>query len=271
MKNETEILLVGMSRSGNHALVNWIWAQAQGRLCFLNCAEGRTNPFTSCRPLDDGRPWRATEAGFDLAAEAAGALSAKDLLIHSYEDNFLGHVFSPQLRRHRDDWVGRSARRIDMLVLRDPFNLFASRRQAGMDTGRTVALRIWKQHAREFLGDRRHLREDKLVVSYNRWCADRAYRADVAAHLGLAFSDAGREAIAACHGGSSFDGQAYDGRAAEMPVFDRWRRRAEDADYWALFDAETLDLSERIFGTLPAAQWLQRQGGSPPATLRAAG
>jgi hypothetical protein len=30
--------MVAMSRSGSHAIINWILAQAPGRTCFLNCA-----------------------------------------------------------------------------------------------------------------------------------------------------------------------------------------------------------------------------------------
>lgn len=269
--NSIEVILAGLSRSGNHAIVDWMWAQARGRRVLLNCAEGKTNPFASCRPLADGRPWRSSDPAFDIAAERAGALTAKDWLLHTYEDAFLGHVFSPILAERHDAWVGRSARRVDMLVLRDPFNLIASRDRGGIPTPPALTRRLWKQHAREFLGDRRLLRHDKLPVSYNRWVADTAYRRRIADHLGLRFTDAGRETVAGCHGGSSFDGRTYDGRATAMPVLDRWRTRADDPDFWAAFDDEMVALAERAFGALPAARHLGRLGSDlAPEPLRAA-
>lgn len=49
--------------------------------------------------------------------------------------------------------------------------------------------RIWAQHAHEFLGLRRNLRQERLMVSYNEWVASRSYRRRVAAALGLEFDD----------------------------------------------------------------------------------
>src|SRR4051812_21851371 len=89
--NQREFRVVGMSRSGNHAIVNWMLARASGRTCFLNCAEPGFNPFETCRPLGDDEPgYVSSYPGFDIAAERLGKLSQKDLLIHSYEDTFLG-------------------------------------------------------------------------------------------------------------------------------------------------------------------------------------
>src|SRR3954452_23635037 len=89
--NETEIRVVGMSRSGNHAIINWILAQCRGRSCFLNCAEPGFNPFTSARPLTPETTGRgASFEDFEIEAERRGRFSRKDLLIHSYEDTFLG-------------------------------------------------------------------------------------------------------------------------------------------------------------------------------------
>lgn len=190
--------------------------QAEGRWCFLNCAEGKTNPFQSCRPLNDGRPWRASWKGFDLEAEQAGDLTAKDLLLHSYEDSYNAHAFSRVYEDNHDEWVGPSDVRLDVLVLRDPFNLFASRRAMGATLPRTTAARMWKQHARtalKVLTARRPAKQRLLPILYNRWAADSVYREHIAQHLGLTFTDEGIDTVAACNGGSSFDGLRYDGRA----------------------------------------------------------
>ena len=240
-----------MSRSGNHALANWILQQARGRTCFLNCAEPRTNPFLSARPLDDdGRVALASYQPFRLSDEQQGKLSGKDLLLFTHEDCFLG-MFSngePFESRH-DEWVGASRRRVDLLLLRDPFNLFASRISGSLRNGASVtAFRIWKQHAREFLGKRRHLRGDRVLVNYNRWVQDPAYRRNVAEALDLEFSDAGRLEVPAVGAGSSFDGCRFDGNAAAMPVLERWKWLQQRQDYLCNFDPDVVDLAERIFG-----------------------
>lgn len=262
--NGLELRVIGMSRSGNHCLVDWILEQAGGRYCFLNCAEGKSNPFETARPLDDGRRALSNIPDFDLEAERSGRFAPKDLLLHSYEDSFLGHACSAAFETRHDPWVGRSRRRLDLLVLRDPFNLFASRRRLGCELPRATALRMWKQHARAALAGSRQPRRPWLAVAYNRWVGSADYRRGLAARLGLRFSDRGRRQVGRCGGGSSFDGLAYDGRAERMPVLDRWRRYAEDPDYLALFDEELRELSRRLFGEAAP------QPPARPAAVRAA-
>ena len=67
----------------------------------------------------------------DLDAERDGDFSRKDTLLYNYEDCFLGTVASDAFEENHDAWVGPSGRRTDVLILRDPYNLFASRRRAG--------------------------------------------------------------------------------------------------------------------------------------------
>jgi hypothetical protein len=248
--NETEIRVVGMSRSGNHAIVNWILAQSPGRTCFLNCAEPGWNPFFTARPRTPELPgWRAPYEGFEIEAERAGRQSRKDLLVHSYEDTFLGPFKKPENEARHDEWVGASRRRVDLLILRDPRNLFASRLASGYGWLEDhLVARVWAQHAREFLGLRRNLRRERLMVSYNEWVSSAAYRRCVAQALGLEFDDRAAHKVPAAAGGSSFDGTAYDGRAEEMPVLHRWHRFAGDERFSRMLTSEVRELGDRIFG-----------------------
>lgn len=238
-----------MSRSGNHAVINWILSQTTGRSCFLNCAEPKSNPFRTARPLDDGRSIFANYADFDLGAELRGRFSEKDLLIFSHEDCFFGTIAKGFFEDNHDALVGPSLHRKDILILRDPFNLFASRLRAGFgEVSNQTALRIWKQHAREFLGDRRYLKQPRVLINYNRWATEKAYRREIAEQLGLAFSDAHRHHVPAVGKGSSFDGRRYNGNASRMRTLERWQHFADDEQYGAIFDRQTQLLSHRIFG-----------------------
>src|SRR5215218_7434275 len=254
--NATEIRVIGMSRSGNHAIINWILAQARGRTCFLNCAEPGTNPFLSTRPLTPELPgWRVSYGDFEIEAERAGRFSRKDLLIHSYEDTFLGPFRKPTNEVRHDAEVGGSTRRLDLLVLRDPRNLFASRIASGYGwLEDAMVSRVWSQHAREFLGLQRKLPQERLLVSYNDWVASVAYRRQLAEALGLEFDDSAAHAVPAVAGGSSFDGTAYDGRAEEMPVLSRWHAFVADPRFNRLLSREVLELSDRIFGRVAVPQ-----------------
>ena len=250
IRNGHEIRAIGMSRSGNHAIINWILAQSEGRWCHLNCVEPGLNPFTSARPAQ-GRTWRANFS-MDMMRERAGEHATKDLLLYNYEDCFLGLLDRADGKARCEAHVGRSARRTDLLILRDPFNLFASRKQ-GIESpvSSHVAIRIWKQHARAALEGSRYLGATVQVVFYNRWVCERTYRASVAKSLGLPFTDAGRKDVAHCGGGSSFDALRYDGEADRMDVFNRWRHFAADDEFRATFDRRTVELCQRLSEDLP--------------------
>lgn len=249
--NQHEYRIIGMSRSGNHAVINWILSQARGRTCFANCAEPKHNPFRSARPLDDGRSIIANYEHFDLAAELRGEFSHKDCLIYSHEDCFLGTVANESFEALHDAMVGPSMARRDVLILRDPYNLFASRIRAGFgEVSNTIAMRIWKQHAREFLGIRRYLQQPRVLINYNRWAAEKSYRRRIAGELGLEFRDKGLHEVPAAGNGSSFDGFRYHGRAGRMKTLERWKHFAGDRTYVSLFDDDVHKLSRRIFGDI---------------------
>lgn len=248
--NGHEIRMVGMSRSGNHAIINWMLAQMPGRKCYLNCVEPRTNPFHSARPVQ-GRSWRANYP-LEIEVERAGRFSRKDFLIYNYEDCFLGLIDCTAYEHARDTYVGASRRRSDVLVLRDPYNLFASRKRGiHSPVPPHTAVRIWKQHARAALGRSRFMSSNLVVILYNRWVCDRDYRASVAAAIGFPFTDAGRNRVATAGGGSSFDRLQYDGAAERMDVFRRWLHYAEDEAYKRSFDPEVVQLCREVFSALP--------------------
>lgn len=250
--NHNEVRIIGLSRSGTHAICHWIMAQLTGRVCFLNCVEGKSNPYWTARPMGNGRSYEATDPAFDLEAERAGRFSEKDWLLFGHEDSFLGHACSSEYEQHHDAWVGPSRRRLDVLILRDPFNLFASRlrRPEGMVKPGT-AVRIWKQHAKQFVERPRGLRHEPVLIPFNDWFTDGAYRQRIAEEIGFPFTDAGRDCVPTVCGGSSFDGVSYDGRAGQMKVLDRWKSMARDRRYRSLFDEETCELAEAIFGWHP--------------------
>lgn len=265
--NGTEYRVVGLSRSGTHAVINWLLAQVGGRYCFLNCAEPKFSPFHSARPLSTGLPYQVNFSDFDFAREQAGEFSPKDVLLHGYEDCFLGMVCNNEAERQHDAFVGASAQRVDVLILRDPFNLFASRKKAGIYKGassggqvatwRTIT-RIWKQHAKAFIRKRSYFSQPLVTVNYNRWARDRSYRRMLAKRLGLNFSDTGFHAVPAVASGSSFDGTRFHGEPQKMDVLSRWRHFKDDPHFWSLFEADMVALSRKIFGHVASV---------PPGTI----
>jgi hypothetical protein len=239
--------VAGLARSGNHAIINWILRQLSGRWVFLNCVQARTNPFLTARPDDGGRRWLASFADFDPAVEYASRHAQKQALLVSMEDTFLRPAFGTEATREVCRAIGGAADITDVVVLRDPYNLFASRRRLAGILPARQALRVWKQHARAHLGQSPGLERPVVTANFNRWAESRAYRAELARRLAIDFTDAGRDEITPCAGGSSFDGLEFQGAARHMDVAARWRRFARESDFSAIFDGETSALARRLF------------------------
>ena len=261
-----QLRIVGLSRSGNHAVINWILHQLQGKYCFLNCTEPKYNPYYTSRPLSaEGDSYKTNIEEFDLEAEQQGNFSQKDHLIFSHEDCFLGNMETKKNREQLEEWVGKAEEKQNILVLRDPFNAFASRVKSGLIQGHhthhgakpisTLTLRrIYKQHAKEFLRQKKNLK-NLVPINFNQWNSSVEYRRKIADELGLDFSDEGYKKVTETAGGSSFDGVEFSGNPHKMNLQDRWENYKDDETYWELFDAEIADYSEKIFGNTPALQY----------------
>ena len=266
VNQEKEFRFVGLSRSGNHAVINWVIDQIEGKYCFLNCTEPKRNPFLTARPLTEGgKVYRTNIKNFDLAKEQKGERSMRDYLIYSHEDCFLGSLNKKKWKETEMSWKGRSRERKDVLILRDPFNLFASRIKSGLLRGhythhgvKPISLltlrRIYKQHEREFLGEKNYLK-NKVVINFNLWTTDKEYRRSLCEKLEIPFSDKGFREVAEVAGGSSFDGTRFSGSTDKMDLHSRWKEYATDEEYWAMFDTEMVELAIRIFGNIPAVQY----------------
>jgi hypothetical protein len=263
--NRLELCVVALRRSGHHAIVEWLLRHLDGDGCFINDCRLECSPFVSSKGGG-----RAT-GKIDLERERPGALTPKDYLVHNYENRNLTKVFSESRLESWDEFVGTSRRRVHLLMLRDPFNHFASlvRRSEGHTPGDTLTYSpetvrrcvvLWKRYAQEYLGLTDIIPGEKIGVSYNAWFTDQRERKRLAEMLDLEFTDEGIDEVAAWgpSKGSSFDGFAYNGRAREMGVLERFRKYEDDPFYLGLFDREIIDLSQRIFGEIPGTERVVR-------------
>jgi hypothetical protein len=234
-----EIRILSMMRSGHHAICNWIFEQLSGNSLFINRIDGKVNYFIH----SDFCSWKP------------------DHMIFNFEDlSVLQHNMTIKKIKHVYD-LGPKFKNV--LVLRDPFNLFASRLQmkkiiekncknttspVGEFTKEAFAL--WKNHAFEFLNSSNHL-TNKICINYNTWCVSKNYREKIASQLGLEFTDLGFDTVPVFGGGSSFDGMTFDGLAQKMDVFQRYKHYIDFEWFQSQFDYEIKKLSQEIFEFQP--------------------
>ncbi|HTQ78612.1 MAG TPA: hypothetical protein VMM92_01360, partial [Thermoanaerobaculia bacterium] len=251
--NTLEIRLAALRRSGSHAVVHWLLSQLSaaapaGNGCFLNNCKPGENPYASCYRGD------SLTRGVDLDRERDSGPRPKSFLIYNYEDRDLSALAADAWGAAHDRFLGASERRFDLLVLRDPWNNLASLLRWARGEVHPISLAsvrraaaLFKAYAREVHRETRHLRHGFTPVLFNRWAAEPDYRRSLAERLGIPWTDAGRDEVAPwgpATWGDSFDGFTYDGRAGEMPVFDRWRWCAADPFYRELLDGELRALAE---------------------------
>lgn len=98
-----------------------------------------------------------------------------------------------------------------------------------------------------------------MLVRYDQWVGSADYRRGITDRLGVPFTDAGIDQVPSCAGGSSFDGDAYDGMARRMDVHDRWREHLDDPVYLSVFDAQMIALSRAIFGRIPGTSEVEQR------------
>jgi hypothetical protein len=278
--NQKEIRVLGLRRTGNHAIINWIEKQA-GDAVHLNNLRVDENPYKYIYQAFSGKghqldrwmaqetsrypQYRGEEGKLLLQREAKGMIQPKNVLITSYEDYPIPKVASKRAERTHDYYLGKSRQRFDVLILRDPFNLAASRLQKGFTTVKSLSQTVadmWVDYAKEYLGETQYLRNIKVVINYNQWVLDKRYRQAVAHQLGLEFSDAGLQEVPLFAGGSSFDRTIFSGSAAEMKLFQRWQYYTENKCYLEMVRNEELFYySEKIFGSMQGTEIFRPSAG----------
>jgi len=256
--NQKEIRIIGLRRTGNHAIMKWVQKQQPGVVWCLNNLPINENPYRHRyeypEPLDP--QWQSER----IRAESRGNFSQKDCLIYSYEDYQLKEIVNQDFEKKHTLYIGKSLERYDLLILRDPFNLVASRIKSGkipVKVESKTMIDLWIEYAKEFLHETQHLNQKKICLNYNDWFSDVDYRQQIACQLKLDFSDAGMDDVSDYGGGSSFDRTKLQGQAKKMDVLNRWKHFSDDPSYRKLLDNEELrEYSERIFGQIPGTESL---------------
>jgi hypothetical protein len=205
---DCDIQFFGMKRSGNHAVLDWILAHYTGWIHYNN-AIFRENGIVETTQIQSHNSCNNSIVSFE------------DIV----EDRFLA---------------------IKVLLLRDPFNMFASRFKQVRDfikNGQFTcldllscnAIDLWKNYAKLYLEG------DYIEVNFNFWFKDQKYRENLSLRLGFnQFND--------CGFGSKKGWKYSGGSSFKSPnVLNSWKNFSEDEEFLSFFDEEMVELSNQIF------------------------
>lgn len=284
--------IIGVQRSGNHAIINWL-ESLFARSLHLN---EQPHGF-----FEDAESVVATRA----------ALGRNDCVIVSFEDavgvsKLQGAALVGNVRRlDPEDFPGHSCH--VLYILRDPYNCWASRVKA-REGGKLSSSPRLEDFRRDWLDIARIAERDpEAVLLYNAWHGARTYREAVSARLGGSYAEHTLREVRGEGGGSSFDGYGrptwramlgklgkggyyrsrafrkrflqapgrYLGRLFAAPVDgrrlavdSRWQHvLAHDASQPLFEDAEVRRLSDRIFGFHVSADGRMTRPAPAPGKL----
>ncbi|MBE9221553.1 hypothetical protein IQ215_02475 [Cyanobacterium stanieri LEGE 03274] len=281
-KNSQEYRIFGIKRSGNHAIINWIFSQCSNQTVFLNnCYPEGTKTLRIYQGIGriDAKninywdykqriiPWEknpfqsseyVTYSKEDkrFKAEKLKQLKGKTTLV-SFEDRDINKINSLFNQQH-DTLIGNSNYIFKIVILRDPFNLLASIYKKWSEKDLFYYRNLWKEYANKFIEYEKSNDDYLLGISYNEWVKNKSYRQNIATKLGIPFNDQGKDNVTNFGGGSSFDGTSANKNATTMNVFSRWENFANDTFFCSLFkDEELWNLSEKIFGIIPRTDQLK--------------
>jgi hypothetical protein len=221
--NAIDLRCLGMRRSGNHAIIEWLIdavkaVHGPGSTAHLNDIALGVNGYRSRHQYP--APIDTADYTKEMRIRRFRNFGKTALLVRSYEDFTLERfkVKEPQ------KYYGLSEASSDAIIIRDPFNLFASRIKSGkIGTKSGISqIDLYLDHFRGHLED-----QSLLPMYYNRWLAKPEYRDELLTALGL---QAGHDLTLISSprgGGSSFvgSGQALDSSA----LVRRWQEVRDDA------------------------------------------
>lgn len=224
-----------MRRTGNHIIINWLRNHCSDSVFYNNIKLKKPVPDSRFPDIDP---------------------SQKPNVFVSYEEYNLDIPSDSHF-----DNLGIFNKRYNIIILRDVFNLFASRlKHKGLRRetliGKKKFIRMWKNYAKEFLGDTNNV-PDKLCINYNKWFSSFDYRRNLEKSLGFELCDDGLDDVPVKGHGSSFDGKKFDGMGRYMKVKKRWKNMVSDKKYVSLFNDDLISLNDRIFGNLISSEFIK--------------
>lgn len=241
----------GIRRSGNHAIIHWLKSHFEKPVAFIN----DVNPESKFLypKLDKWRNHRKYQTYLRLRM---ANLKRWDIDVNNGIVSVESYNFKKikNIEEKINSNFGEVFNNYNIIVLRDPYNLFASllkhhslSKDFKNKTKKYIGL--WKIYACEFLGKTNYLK-NKYCINYNLWHNSIQYRKTIIEDLGFIFHDSNKDNVAKEGDGSSFDELKYSKEAYKMRLEERWKEFIDDEFYNQLFDDQIAKLSNKIFGNI---------------------
>lgn len=202
--------LIGIKRSGNHAILNWFYKIIPNYVHLNNMSL----PLFTVNNYRTNITTKALQ--YNYCDRRWVPFSENHNLLISFEDQDLKKIgkmieqFCKELNLEP----------VIMLLLRSPQNNLASAYQVYNKNVNVLAKYVtqWQLYATEYLENT--IFPHKINIFYDKWFTDEAYRKELCTQLGFKFNDSNFNHIYK-HGTSSFDKMKFMNNASQMDVLHR--------------------------------------------------
>lgn len=192
-----------MRRGGQHGIIHWICSQARPAIHYNNNEYSKKNKFA------DRNPVIYPKTGGRHVGSKPDGHSCYNVVLYNFEDRRISIYKDRLLARFKEEDV------TFIVILRDPYNLYASRRKDS---------KKWKEAL--YLEHMNYYEQKDIVgINFNKWFSDKEYRKRLAEKLDIEFTDEGlNKAVHPQAGPSSFDKDRYRDNAQQMNVLGRYNQ-----------------------------------------------
>jgi hypothetical protein len=241
-----QIRIYAMKRSGHHAIINWICKQFDA--CFdiqkNSCEKWNKKKFI----LFSNDILKPKKVKNYLKNPKEHSEVSACIWVYNIEDETIEDSIS-KLNFLKNICPFDVENAIEIIVLRDAFNLFVSRdrneekkMRVNSEDSVNNFLKIWKNHAKEFLRITKILK-NPIGINYNEWFSNFEYRKELCKKIDIDFNDNGINDVTLFGGGSSFDRVKYNQNAQKMDVLNRYKNISS----FPFIDKETIELNKLLF------------------------
>jgi len=259
---EKEINIIGLRRSGKHALYMWLLpylknaiVQSNTRFNFILGRRFRTFFSHHQKEIDvvftdDTRIEKEDFIGNYVCTVEDCYPSEIGRMLNDPEYEYNVRKIYLAEKYHRKFF---SKQIFNIIVLRTPHNNLASalaKGGAGGKNAKTGAMfrDLWIQYAKEVVGSNNYI-PNKVIFLFDKWFTDESYRRSLASLLGFTFfTDSGLNQISNL--GSSFDDkEEFQYNAQKLDVLNRWKYYIDHPSFCdAVENKLVMNLAVKIFG-----------------------
>lgn len=186
------ITVNGLSRSGNHAIIRWIVGQYK---------DSGFEPFFHNNAIRNFMEFMSLRGGGAMEGYPIPNPKLHEIVMHmtANDKKMFAISFEDLIFDQRLGEITNFADH-NVIILRDPFNLFASRieglppprgkrgHEKTADKQENEIKKYISQYE-EFVGKTNYL-SNKICINYNSWVSDKDYRKSIAEQFGIEFTDA---------------------------------------------------------------------------------